>query len=89
MRFVETNNPIKSTFEREMKVMNSKVEEISKRLRMKDFEETLEILRVELESLTYEEKLSVLADVLCEEWHLITHHEFIKEVLDVFANSLK
>lgn len=67
----------------------NKVDDMSELLRKKNFVETLEILRAELKSLTYEEKLEVLSDVLCEEWYLIDHAEFIKEVLDVFADSLK
>lgn len=52
-------------------------------------DEYLEMLPVVLRDLNYEEKLDLISDILCNEWHLITHHEFIRKVLDIFAKQFK
>jgi hypothetical protein len=51
-------------------------------------EERLNVLPRLLQELSYEDKLELMSDILCEEWHLIIHYEFIKSVLDIFAKSL-
>jgi hypothetical protein len=58
-------------------------------LHLKSDEEILELLPNLLSDLNYENKIELMSDILCEEWHLTTHHEFIKSVLDIFAKSLQ
>lgn len=66
-----------------------KLEKASELLYRKNFAETLEILPSILQDLNYEEKREVMGDLLCEEWYLITDHEYILNLLDIFAASLK
>lgn len=47
------------------------------------------LLKEKLETLDYEEKLTLVADILCNEWYLEDHHKYIKSVLVAFAESLK
>jgi hypothetical protein len=51
-------------------------------------EERLNVLPRLLQKLSYEDKLELMSDILCEEWHLISDFEFIKSALDIFAKSL-
>lgn len=41
-----------------------------------------------LKDLNYENKKEIMTDILCDEWYLNTHYEFIKSILDIFAKSL-
>jgi len=68
-----------------------KTEEIEKKLydimdsENKEVEAVLPDL---IKDLNYAEKLELFSTILCDEWYLNEHKEFIKEVLDVFAKSL-
>lgn len=67
---------------------DSKVHDALNMLHLKNSRETLETLPNALIDLTFEEKRQVLAELLCEEWYLIEHFDYIKDLLDVFANSI-
>ena len=54
----------------------------------KSSEETLELLPGMLKELNKEEKISVLTDLLCEEWCTIDDHKFIQSVLEIYTESI-
>ena len=54
----------------------------------KSSEETLELLPSMLKELNKEEKISVLTDLLCEEWCTIDDHNFIQSVLEIYTEVL-
>ncbi|MGM9986350.1 MAG: hypothetical protein ACI35O_03885 [Bacillaceae bacterium] len=54
----------------------------------KSHEEVLELLPSMLKELNKEEKISVLTDLLCEEWHTNDDHKFIQYVLEIYTESI-
>jgi hypothetical protein len=70
------------------KIIKTPLQEAFDLLDEKD-SDTEELLPDLLRGLSYEDKLELMGDILCEEWYLQSDFEFIKSVLDIFAKSIK
>lgn len=53
------------------------------------YKQEIKDISEKLNYLTYDEKVEFISDIMCNEWYLIEHYEFLKAVLDIFAKSLK